>query len=226
MTDDDRAAIVITSGGGQDYSGDREALIAALNPVRGRAMTQKARSAELEIQARQTLNTIAEASTWLGDARGRRKILFLVSDEVGCAAGATGPVPCGLSLSDAVTSARRADVSVYPLHTGGLDVPDCLQAKFAGGAPEGCGGVTLRARGPLSPLSVLATETGGFMINDTNNFDGVFDRVMRENSLYYLVGYYSNNGKHDGKFRKNELMLTRKDLRVQYRPGYTAPRIQ
>jgi VWFA-related protein len=240
LTDDDEAAVVIVSGGGQDFTNDREALLAAVERIRGRMLsvapsepkahlpTLAETPAEAQIHARATLKAIQDASGWLADARGRRKILFLVSDDVGCVWGPDRVSPCGFSLSDALKSAQRADVSIYPLYTHGLDVPDCLKAQFAGGLPSNCGpaSVSARARGPRSALSVLATETGGFMINDTNNFDGAFDRVLRENALYYLVGYYSTNVSHDGKFRKNELRLTRKDLRVQYRTGYTAPRIQ
>ncbi len=169
------------------------------------------------------MKAITDASRWLGDAHGRRKILLLISDDVGCVAVADRVAPCGFALSDAVRSAQGADASIYPVHVAGLDVPDRVTAHYAGGLPGGCGAAASRARGPMSALSVLASETGGFMIKDTNNFDGAFDRILRENSAYYLIGYYSTNDHHNGKFRKNEIRFLRGDLRGLYRPGYTAP---
>ena len=93
---------------------------------------------------------------------------------------------------------------------------------YAGGASDVVEGITVgnRQRGVFSALSILATETGGFMIADTNNFEGAFDRVLRENSFYYLVG---SNENHNGKVRKNDVRLARKDLHASYRPSYTAP---
>ena len=159
LTDDDEAAVVIVSGGGQDFTNDRDALLTAVDRVRGRM--QKVTPAEAQINARATLKAIQDMSGWLADARGRRKILFLVSDDVGCVWGPDRVSPCGFSLSDALKSAQRADVSIYPL---------CELAW------------TCRTRlDPQSALSVLATETGGFVISNTNNFDGAFDRVLREN---------------------------------------------
>jgi hypothetical protein len=50
------------------------------------------------------------------------------------------------------------------------------------------------------------------------------DRIVRENSSYYLIGYYSTNDKADGTTRKNQVKLTRKDTQVLYRAAYVAPR--
>jgi VWFA-related protein len=243
LTDDDRAAVMTASGSGVEFTGDRERLLSAVDRFAGhkqadiqppapaaRAAFEALSERERTSRAQGMLQTISQASTWLQRVRGRRKILFLITNEAGCNVVPDSPRsfrdPCGQSLPDALRAAQIADVSIYPLHTQGLNIADCRQAGYAGGVSDECGGLAgTRVRGVFSALSVLATETGGFMIHDTNNLEGAFDRVLRENSFYYLVGYYSTNENHNGKFRKTEIRLARKDLHALYRPGYTAPRV-
>jgi hypothetical protein len=42
-------------------------------------------------------------------------------------------------------------------------------------------------------LRVLAANTGGFAAVNRNDFNTAFDRIVQENSQYYLLGYYSTN---------------------------------
>ena len=243
FTENDRAAIMLASGGGIDFTGDRERLLSTIQRFAGhklidlpppnagaRAALDKLSQRKRQVRSESLLQTLLQASTWLQGVHGRRKVLFLITNEAGCnvvpETARSFQDPCGGSLADALRAAQIADVSIYPLHTHGLDVPENRQAMYAGGAPVAAEGITVgnRQRGVFSALSILATETGGFMIADTNNFEGAFGRVARENSFYYLVGYYSTNDNHNGKFRKNEVRLARKDVRALYRPGYMAPK--
>jgi hypothetical protein len=50
------------------------------------------------------------------------------------------------------------------------------------------------------------------------------DRMVREISSYYLLGYYSTNARTDGKFRRNQVTVARKGARVAHRNGYFAAR--
>ena len=50
-----------------------------------------------------------------------------------------------------------------------------------------------------------------------------FARVARDNSSYYLLGYYSTNNRADGKARRNEIKVARADVRVVHRTSYLAP---
>jgi hypothetical protein len=61
-------------------------------------------------------------------------------------------------------------------------------------------------------------------VTNVNNFDRALDRIVREHSSYYLIGYYSTNDKPDGRQRKNAIALSRTDVQVVYRPTYTAPK--
>jgi len=47
-------------------------------------------------------------------------------------------------------------------------------------------------------LRVLSDETGGFAVVNTNDFAGAFDRIIRDQSSYYVMAYYPTNDKRDG----------------------------
>jgi VWFA-related protein len=136
---------------------------------------------------------------------------------------------CGDTIWTTVRAATQSDVSVYSIDPRGLQDPMWVSPAIDGrGGPD-------RARakmemvnggflGAFDGMRVLADETGGFVVTGTNGFDKALDRIVRENSSYYLVGYYSTNSKADGSVRKNEVKLARKGLKALYRASYLAPR--
>ena len=67
---------------------------------------------------------------------------------------------------------------------------------------------------------MLASSTGGFAAVNRNDLNGAFDRIVSENSSYYMFGYYSTNERRDGRFRKIEVRVKRPGLRVRSRNGY------
>ena len=56
-------------------------------------------------------------------------------------------------------------------------------------------------------LRVLSSETGGFAIVNTNDFGTAFQRIVDDNSSYYVLGYYPTNERRDGRFRKIEVRV-------------------
>jgi VWFA-related protein len=75
---------------------------------------------------------------------------------------------------------------------------------------------------PDSGLGRLASETGGFLITDSNDLTGKLQKVDEELHSYYLLSYRSNNQNYDGHFRKIEVSTKRSGLDVQSRKGYFA----
>jgi hypothetical protein len=74
-------------------------------------------------------------------------------------------------------------------------------------------------------LRTLSDETGGFAVVNRNDFSSAFQRIVDDNSSYYLLGYYSGNDRRDGRFRRIEVRLPGKTgLTVRARRGYAAPR--
>ena len=58
----------------------------------------------------------------------------------------------------------------------------------------------------------------------SNDFSNAFQRIVDENSSYYVLGYYPTNDRRDGRFRRIEVRLKRPGLAVVARKGYAAPK--
>ena len=78
----------------------------------------------------------------------------------------------------------------------------------------------------LSQMSLrsLSEDTGGYAAVNSNDFTKAWDRVVADNSSYYVLGYYPKNERRDGRFRKLDVKVRREGLEVRTRKGYTAPR--
>jgi len=71
-------------------------------------------------------------------------------------------------------------------------------------------------------LTTLSHDTGGTAFQDTNDLAPVFDKVINDNQIYYVLGYYSANLKEDGRFRRIRVEVRSADIKLQHRPGYFA----
>jgi hypothetical protein len=74
----------------------------------------------------------------------------------------------------------------------------------------------------LQALRTLASDTDGLAIVDTNDLERGMRRVVDDLSSYYLLGYYSSNGKLDGGYRSLKVKVTRSGVAVRARRGYRA----
>jgi VWFA-related protein len=72
-------------------------------------------------------------------------------------------------------------------------------------------------------LRVLAEETGGIAIVNTNGFDRALQRIDAETSDYYVLGYYSNNPDLSRRRRRIEVRATRPDVDLWSRTEYVVP---
>src|SRR5579871_2258219 len=52
---------------------------------------------------------------------------------------------------------------------------------------------------------IIAANTGGKAIIQTNDFSSDLAQIFRDNSVYYVLGYEPSNSKQDGKIRKIDL---------------------
>jgi VWFA-related protein len=134
-------------------------------------------------------------------------------------------------LQATIDAANRANVSFYTLDARGL-----MAMPPGGGAsaasPSGTAIYTASAvssqissmHNSRETLSTLATDTGGRMFTDLNNFAPVFQYVQKENTTYYLIGYSPSNTKADGRYRHIRVEVGEgHGLKVEARPGYYAP---
>lgn len=153
-----------------------------------------------------------------------------------------------LPLTDAVKpkfevliqEANRNNISFYAVDAAGLRVHseqarlarnvDLAGAQGIGDVQRGRGAWTkdIERQSDLLSSSVslgrLAKETGGFLIDNTNELTSGFARMQQERTTYYLLGYEPSNAKADGKFRRVTVKVKRPRVTVRARPGYVAAR--
>ena len=138
-------------------------------------------------------------------------------------------VLCRDEISHAVRVLTRAGTAVYSLdprvsHNPAWVSPAVDGRGGPGAARDRMALVEAGRPSVFDGFYVLADQTGGFAVSGTNAFNPVLDRIVRENSSYYMIGYYSTNEKTDGKFRTNQVKLSRDRVQVLFRAGYYAPR--
>jgi VWFA-related protein len=133
-------------------------------------------------------------------------------------------------LRSATNAAVKANMAIYTMDIRGL------QALVPGGEAQNA---SLRGTSPYSGKSVasafdsnattqetlvtLAGDTGGKAFLDSNDFSRVFTGVQQDSSVYYLLGYHSNNPARDGRFRRITVKINRPGLKLDFRRGYYAP---
>lgn len=136
-----------------------------------------------------------------------------------------------VELRAAINAAVRGNVSIYAVDTRGLQavVPggDARQASGRGQALFNGRGVAqqfARLSSSAGTLTSLAADTGGRVFTDTNDFGAAFNRLRRDMSAYYLIGYASGNSAKDGRFRRINVRPKNTELRIEARAGYYADR--
>lgn len=71
-------------------------------------------------------------------------------------------------------------------------------------------------------LEELAAETGGKAYVNQNEIKQGIVLAVSDESASYSLGYYPENKKWDGKFRKIKVKVTQNDTEMRYRRGYFA----
>lgn len=182
-----------------------------------------------------TLRAIQQLSEYMSGVHGRRKALVLFSEgidyditDVINNAGASAVMQDSL---DAIGAATRANVSVYGVDPRGLSAMAGFGADTAGPPIDADPSYHLDSTGLQNEmrlqhdsLRVLSDQTGGFAALNSNDFASAFDRIQKDSSSYYVLGYYPTNDRRDGRFRKIDVRVTRPGVEVRFRKGYVAPR--
>lgn len=75
---------------------------------------------------------------------------------------------------------------------------------------------------PGSGLGRLADQTGGFLVQDTNDLSAGLAEMREDLGAYYQLSYSPKNQDYDGRFRAITVKLKRPHGRLQARKGYIA----
>ena len=200
----------------------------AQNSARQVQNVAAARLAQAQIAGLDTMTGLESVMKMMAGLHGRRKALLLFS------AGLPEAIFRALSYDGgsmtraeaaahaAVTTATRGNVTIYPIDPAGL-ATGMLDGQEHEPADPATAGIDNAPTDRRMSLSMLADATGGFSLVGSNNYATAFDRIVRENSTYYVLGFSSSNDKRDGMHRSLRVRVTRPGLQVRAREGYVAP---
>jgi Ca-activated chloride channel family protein len=132
----------------------------------------------------------------------RRRAIVLLSD---------GEDTASLVSDDQVLDlARKTEINIYAISLRPRRMQDRNAVKFSQAAHL---------------LTALTQDTGGqvHFPNSLSELDAVYDRIAEELRTQYSIGYVSNNGRRDGKWRRIVVRVpTREELQVRHKLGYFA----
>ena len=189
--------------------------------------------AERAFKARNTLSTLRQVADYLAGVRGRRKAVVYFSEGIDYDIDNTIGNRYASDLRDemlaAIAAATRANVSFYgvdPRGLSGLSDEGIEITAIPNDPTLGLGYASLsdELRRSQDSLRTISEETGGFAAVNRNDFREAFGHIIQDNSGYYLLGYYSNDTRRDGRFRRIQVRVKRPGLTVRARKGYTAPK--
>ena len=199
---------------------------AAANDARWRRLRQ----ASLEVMQR--------AVESLGGLRGRKSVTLMTE---GFIHDQDDDAYRGL-----VGAAQRVNAAIYFVDVRGLQAltesASAAAARDVGLNSPAAGSAT--APGPIAGASqmmfqssmersqrfttigveTMADDTGGFVVQGTNDLAGGLSRAASESRQYYLLGFVPTAAKAPGVFRKIKVRVAREGLTVRARKGYYAPR--
>ena len=190
---------------------------------------QKARVilAEALYNSRLTLETLESLARGLAGLSGR-KALFLVSD--GFLTGLSARTGSGFDLRRIADASTRAGVAIYSLDTRGLiaSPPAATASSLTRTQPATIALIDAMQRrseyATRDAMNALAADTGGFMVENSNNLRDGLAQMLKDSETYYVLAYEPSNTKRDGAFRKIEVRLPGvRDVKLRTRSGYLAP---
>jgi VWFA-related protein len=118
-------------------------------------------------------------------------------------------------LIELTSDANRANATFYTIDPRGLVGP--LGSPGDNVDPREWRGYVMKAQ---SSLRVLAEETGGIAVVNTNDFDKGLKRIDADTSDYYVLGFYSKSPDPTKRTRKMEVRVNRQGVAVWSRKAY------
>jgi VWFA-related protein len=192
---------------------------------------------ERGFNARTTLDTLRNVAEWFGSVHGRRKAILFVSEGIDYDINDMIPTNGSNHQSasmvmdatrEAIGAATRANVAIYGIDPRGLtDLGD--ESIEIGAYPDdtslgvGAGSLQNEIRLSQDSLRTLSEETGGFAVVNKNDFATAFQRIVEDNSSYYVLAYYPPDAR-PGRTHKIDVRVTRPGLTVRARKAYLTPK--
>ena len=155
-----------------------------------------------EVRGNADLNNVEAQSTSHADGLNRLAEIAIRSSVVIYSVASQGLQTIGPHASDVI--------SYPPLGTRSLPDEDVITRLLQTRSRS------LRAN--IEGSSLLARQTGGFLIHNTNEFG--FEKILEDQSSYYLIGYRPAAATFDRRFHHIKARVKRSGVNVRTRAGF------
>ncbi len=129
-------------------------------------------------------------------------------------------------IQQAAALLSDANVAVYPIDARGLltvgALADVTTPATQGPPDKSLAAVTWQKFNIEGTMDHLARDTGGEVFRNTNDLNGALHAAIADSEASYVLGYYPERKKWDGKFHNIKILLRNKQLRIRSRAGYFA----
>lgn len=120
-------------------------------------------------------------------------------------------------LRNIFRAANRSNTSIYTLDPRGLAASEFDISDKVSMADD-----RQALNESLDVLRILAENTDGRAVVNSNNPLPALQQMLRDSSAYYLLGYTSTEAPRDGKFHEIKVSVKRPGVEVRARNGYWA----
>ena len=193
---------------------------------------------ERDQEGHATINSLLAVISPMQKLPGRKTIIFFSE-------GLKLPPNVQQKFPAVINAANRANVSIYSIDAAGLriesgtaeaarEINSIAAARMeqqARSSDRVSSGPYMRSLernedllrfDPRSGLGSLSDQTGGFLINNTNDLTSGLRRIDDDMNGYYLLTYAPRNKDYDGRFRRISVKVARGNVDIQSRQGYYA----
>ena len=219
-------------GGGVDSAAAANAVFANMT----NRIAQQFTLLEADEEGYSTANALLAVVSSMRAIPGRKSVIFFSE-------GLSITTNVKQRFTSVIATANRANVSIYPMDAAGLRTESTLTATREG--VQGASSRRLNANptslpndrpmtealeaneallsaDPHSGLGLLADQTGGFLIANSNDLRDGFGKIDTDMRHYYVLTYVPKNTNFDGRFRTLDVKVKRSGVRVRSRKGYFA----
>lgn len=252
MQPDDLVAVIRTGAGMgslQQFTSNKQMLYAAIDHVKYNAFGRVGMSSFAPLEAVEdngidttnfdneraqifsagTLGAIQYVVEGLRELSGRKSVV-LFSENLKLMYSGEQSQRVQDSIKRLGDAANRASVVIYSIDPRGLVVTSLTAADDTRGrTPRQISEVPMRRSQEMfesqEGMVILAHETGGLFMQNTNDIDGALRHVMEDGNGYYLIGYHPDASTFDAKtgkpkFHNMQVRVKRAGLHVRTRTGF------
>ena len=185
-----------------------------------------------EMQGHAAIDSLLALVDSMSQVPGRKAVIYFCE-------GLTIPPSVEPKYRSIIYTANRSNVTVYTVDAAGLRVHSDQASTSYAITQYGAQGVGDVPRGdhylqslednertlkqdPAVSLGILAEQTGGLLVNNTNDLENGIGRINDDRRNYYLLSYSSTNPTLDGKFHRISVKVKKAGMYVRNRTGYVA----